>query len=327
MKKIFFVGDFFSNTGPAIVNKEIKLTLGEEDFYYSKNKGKISRILELTFKIIFSNNVCFCSFSKLNKLGIKISKIFHKKTCYIMHGFLKREYEINSIDNSVKLALEDYILNNVDMVICVSKSSMNFVKKYGYKTKFSYFYNNINKPEKINSHVNNNVVMSTGGLIPLKNNLEICKAIKIINDSDNDVKLKYIILGNSFNLKKELEKYDFVEFYETIPHDKCISLMKSCNLYIQNSEFETFGLSVIEALLSGCSILISKNVGAKDILKNINDDSIIFDTRDTKEIANKILKIINKPNNAYLLKTIEFEKYTKNIQLKRLVNLILNGDK
>lgn len=325
MKKIFFVGDFFSNTGPAIANKEIKSTLGENEYFFSTKIGKVSRIVELLFKIIFSKRICFCSFTQIDKIGIKICQLFHKKSYYIMHGFLKKEYEINLIDNPKKLLLEEFILNNVNMVICVSKSSMEYVKKIGYDTQFSYYFNNINRPKTISKHVSNNIVMSTGGLVPLKNNLEICKAIEKIN-TENNIKLKYIILGSSCNRRNELEKFDFVEFHETIPHEKCISLMKSCNLYIQNSEFETFGLSVVEALVSGCSILISKNVGAKDIFSDITNDSIIFNTHDISEIATKILQILDNPNND-LVKKIQFEKYSKDKQIAKLVNLIMNGDK
>ena len=323
MKKIFFVGDFISNTGPAIVNKEIKKQLGNKEFVYSEACGKISRIFELFFKIIICKKVCFCSFSQINKLGIILCKIFRKDSFYIMHGYLKREYEINSIDNISKLNLEDYILNNVKMTICVSKSAMNYViKTSDYKCKFSYFYNNINKPFKVRSHINNNVVMSTGGLVPLKNNIVVCEAIDFIN-KNYDLNLKYIILGNSFNSLNLLDKYDFVEFHNTLPHDECLKLMHNCNLYIQNSEFETFGLSVVEALSCGCSILISKNVGSIDILNNINDDSIINDTHNIYEISNKIVKLLSNPNND-LLNRINFDKYTADEQASRLVKLIMN---
>lgn len=320
MKDIFFVGDFKNNNGPANVNKEIKKTLGTEKYCYSNSSGKLTRIVELVFKTISSRNICFCSFSKIDIIGIKICKILKKKTSYIMHGYIKKEQEING-ERTKAIDDEKFILNNVNKIICVSELCSEYIKQEGYPASIYYIYNNI--PSVIPQHKNikqENLIMSTGGLIPLKNNLKICEAIKKINSSSKE-QLIYVILGDSYNNKEQLKKYKFVRFYKCLPHDKCINLMQKTNLYIQNSKFETFGLSVIEALFEGCNILISKNVGAIGIFDNISSKSIIMDVDDINEIASKIQYILKHPNKN-LIKKIDLKKMNQHEQLRQLVKII-----
>lgn len=325
MKKIFFVGDFYSNTGPSIVNKNIKKNFGNKSFCYSLATNKFFRIIELIIKIFISKNICFSGFSNINYLGIRMCKFLNKKCFYIMHGYLKKEYEINNTFDDKKLKLEDYILNNVDKTICVSEPFMNYMKNEGYKTSFTYFYSNV--PDSIDNSKriikDKNLIMSTGGLLSIKNNLIICEAIEELNKKRkiND-KIKYVIVGNSNGEYDKIKKYDFVKFYETVPHKKCLELMENAYLYIQNSLFETFNLSIMESLTKGCSVLLSKNLGITGIFKNIDSNSLIENVNDKKEIVLKIDRILNEPNNKIMIDNIDFEKCGEKYQFKRLLSII-----
>ena len=328
MKKIFFVGDFYSNTGPSIVNKKLKNNLGNKFFCYSLVTNKFIRIIELIIKILISKNICFSGFSNINYLGIRLCKLFNKRCFYIMHGYLKKEYEINNTSDDKKLKLENYILNNVNKVICVSESFMNYMKNEGYRTSFAYFYSNV--PNSINNKKtikDKNMIMSTGGLLPIKNNLIICEAIEELNKKrNNDNKIKYVIVGNSNGQYDRIKNYDFVKFYETVPHKKCMELMGNAYLYIQNSIFETFNLSIMESLEKGCNVLMSKNLGITGIFKNIDIDNLIENVNDKKEIEIKIDKILNHPNNESMISNIDFEKCCEKYQIKKLLNIICGKD-
>lgn len=292
MNKIFFLGDFKSNTGPANVNKNIKKILKEKAIYSTK-EGKISRVFEMIYKIIISNYIVFCSFSKLDIYGIKLAKLLNKKTIYLMHGYVNYEQAINKSYNTKKIKQEEYIINNVDKVICVSKLLINKVNK-DYPLKLDYIYNGINFDEIIKYKTNKKEfqIISTGGGMPQKNNLIICQAIKMLNDEFN-FKLKYIVMGKTYGYKERFLKYDFVEFYETLPYEECLKKIAESALYIQNSSFETFGLSIAEAICLDCKILISNNVGIIDLLQNISENEIIYNINNIDEIMKKILILIN----------------------------------
>lgn len=317
MYKVFFVGDFKSETGPAIANKAIRKGLeNEEDILYSYANSKVGRIIELTIKTLLCKYIVFCSSSQLNIYGIKLAKLLNKKKIYIMHGYESYEYKMNNnyIEDYKYIKIKKYekfIFENVDKIICVSKCFMHFMIKNEskYKYKFDYNFNGININEvkqlsRNSSKKKSNQIVSIGGGMKRKNNIAICRAISIINKRYS-LDIKYIVIGSGYTDKDEICKYDFVEYYEKLPNNKVIKIMNESSLYIQNSYMETFGIAILEALYSGCNCLISQYVGSKDILNNIEENDIIFDPDDIDEIITKILNIFKIPNNKRLRESIE----------------------
>lgn len=295
--RTFFVGDFLTSTGPAIVNANIKKSVGNRGLY-SNAKNNLFRVFECFFKTLVSDCVFFCSFSKLDIIGIKFAKFFNKPTFYLMHGRISKENMLNGISNLKIEKEEKYLLDNINYIFCVSKQLYEEISLEGFKEKADYIFNGIDyKKIIINSNVkkDKNIIMSTGGLMPRKNNIIICEAIKKINKNYNK-NIKYLILGEDYGNLELIKKYNFVKFYSSMKQEECLKYMKKSFLYIQNSCYETFGLAAIEALVNDCNLLISKNIGSKDIIKTINNDDIIFDINDVNEIANKILKVFEKPN-------------------------------
>lgn len=77
---------------------------------------------------------------------------------------------------------------------------------------------------------------------------------------------------------------------------------------------ETFGFTVLEAISYGVPVIISKNVGAKDIVKKAG---IIIDTSNTNELKNAIKLVIS---NKEILK--EMNKEAFNCKLPNMDNLL-----
>lgn len=304
----FFVGDFYTNTGPAIVNSNIKKCIRDRGIY-SKAKNKILRVFELVVKMLICDCVFFCSFSKINIIGIKIAKVLKKKTFYLVHGRIKKENEINNVIDLSAEKDEKYILDNINYIICVSKQIYEEISNEGYHEKCDYIFNGIDYTKlAVKKHKKNmKLIMSTGGLLPIKNNLIVCEAINILNKEYN-YDLKYLIVGNDCNNSDCLKKYKFVKFLNSVSHKKCLELMSESFLYIQNSIYETFGLAIVEALVNDCNLLISENVGSKDIITTLNEHDLIFDVNNVIEISNKILKIIENPNIDRLKRGLDINK-------------------
>ncbi len=300
MKKIYWIGDMINNTGPAIVNKSYYPYLKNKVVFYFNNK-KIPRIINFILNLPFRNIIVVSGFSKLNYYMIRISNIFHKKTIYIMHGYVKEELEREGITSTEKSIIEYKLLSKVDKVICVSKMFCKYMKAQlpDLKLKFDYVNNGVqteNGSRKILKDSNYFTIISIGGGSKNKNNLIVCEAIKKISKKN----IRFIVVGKNGEDGKKIRNYPFVDYYESLSHDEVLSKMCKSNLYIQNSFFETFGLSVVEALSCGCDILVSKNIGALSILKNISCNDIIINVGDIDEIVNKIkLKIKNISNITY----------------------------
>lgn len=308
--KLFIIGDFVSNTGPAIVNKNIKKNIKQA--YYSKEISKKRRIMEMVKVIPNVDTILLCDYSKANILAILIAKLFKKKIFYLMHGFIKYENQLNGNEKRINDIIEKYIMKNVTKVYCVSKKTMLHMKSVypEIEKQFDYAYNGIDftkilyeKNKYKCNNKQNNVIISTGGSLPLKCNINVCKAIRELNGKGNN--LKYVIVGKmESGFKEEIKEFEFVECVGEIEYSKSIEKMCESRIYIQNSKFETFGLAVMESLICGCDLLISKNIGCIDLIKSIEDDDIINDVDSIDEIAKKIENLIKKSNNLKLMNSI-----------------------
>ena len=312
LMKIFFVGDFTSNTGPAMANKMLRKGLSNKKVIYSDSRTKLTRVIELIFKMLICDCVCFCSYSQLNFIGIKIAKLLFKKTFYIMHGYSTYEYKINNevvnLDKLTKIhKREKYIFENVEKIFCVSKKFMEFMKatEPDYSHKFDYNFNGIDlkKNESIalvfKQYKKEKQVVSIGGGMKRKNNLVVCQAINKLNREKN-LGLEYIVIGLPYTDKEQICSFGFVKYYDNLPHDRVLEILAESHIYIQNSSFETFGLAVIEALACNCNLLISNQVGAMDVINTIDSQDLIYNVEDIDEIAIKIEYLLMKGNHEKL---------------------------
>lgn len=310
--KNLIIGDFTSNTGPAIVNKNIDQVMGRQNEYSVATK-KWHRFLELIIKIPRANVVIFSGISLAVPIGIKWCKIWKKPSMYIMHGYLQKENSINGVVDLKFNQCEQYILAHVDKIICVSERFSTYLKQElpEYTEKITYVNNGIDWKDfeftPISAiHGNEFRIISMGGGMKRKNNLAICKAIDLLQKRGFST-IKYIVIGNDFTDKEAISHYPFVAYIDYLPHEKILELLSTADLYIQNSYFETFGLAIVEALMRGCNLLISKNVGALSVINHCLETDIINDVEDTEEIAYKIWFNLNHPNNKRLIESINQE--------------------
>lgn len=314
MKKLF-IGDFNNSTGPSIVNQNLNKNSDEFICFEGKN------VISLFFKIKKTKSVLISSLSKINIVALVYAKILRKKTFYLMHGYASVENEIAGNHNFVEELIEKFTLKFSDKIICVSENFAKYLKKHlkRYKDKIAFANNGVDITYTLaKEHETETVnVISVGGGMRRKKNLAVCKAIEKMNTS---TKINFIVIGKLLEDGDIIRQYDFVKYYEKISHKQVLEFMRKSNIYIQNSIFETFGLAVMEALFSGCSLLLSKNIGALSVLDIKDDNYIIYDVDNENEIAEKIEYVIKKPNNETLLSSIKVE----NLSWKRMANDVIN---
>ena len=310
--KVLIVGDFKNNTGPASVNKTMKLL--DDSIEISVEEGRVRRIIELFIKLIKADYIVFSGLSKLNLIGFKLTKIFNKKSAYLMHGYSKVENELEGIIKEELIIKEREVLKQAPVIICVSKLFMEQMKEmeYQYKEKFNYIMNPVNTKIFLQNQTvdrNENLIISVGGGKKRKNILNICKAIELLNQKYNK-KYKFLVVGSNEGDIDKIKAFKFVQYIESIEYINMPKYYSKCKLYIQNSSFETFGLAPVEALLCGANILISNNIGCRDILP-LKESDIILNVNDIEEIARKILINMKVENNTYLKKGMAKNKFSK----------------
>ena len=296
---IYYAGDFVSNNGPAVVNKNYLRYLNDSVYAYIGN-GKIIRVLHFISKLTRTKIILVSGMSKFHLNLIKIGKRLGMPTYYLMHGYIKLESELNGTTYSGdKARAESELLANVDTIICVSENFCNYLKKGlpNLSNKITYVNNGVQKQKKqiINLDKPRSVfnILSIGGGMPRKNNLQICRAIELIGDDS----ICFTVIGPKHRDGDLIASYSFVNYIDSANHDEVLKQMKNSHLYIQNSSFETFGLAVCEAIGQGCDVLLSKHIGAISIIDNLYSNSIINNNDDIDYISRKIkYKMYHKSN-------------------------------
>lgn len=296
IKKVYFAGDFLSDTGPGQVNKNYYKYLNNE-IYVCKSNNKIIRIAHFVSKLLFVDEIIVSGLSKFHLDIVKIAKLFGKKTFYLMHGYNVIEYKFSNVVDPNRLLLEKDLLDEVDVIICVSEKFADIMNAYRPKLsgKISFVNNGVDTLIN-NSQQNRNgkyTILSVGGGMKRKNNLDVCRAINSLNNTS----IKFIVIGDEGDDGEEIRKFPFVTYYDKLSHSEVIEMMKSSDLYVQNSKFETFGLAVCEAVAQSCDVLLSENVGAISVIDNIDSLRIISKDDSYSDIASRIEKLVKQRDN------------------------------
>ena len=300
--KIFFLGQNRGSNGPSNVNKALIKNFSSE-FSYIKCKNKIARSFEMAFKIV-SSDVTVISGLSMNGYHVAcLAKKFNKKVIYIMHGCSAYESKLNGETNAAAEQTENNILNKSDLILAVSEKFSKWLKKEypEFAGKINFLNNGLEKPDygNLNFEKIPGSIIATGGDRNSKNNAVLCK---VIERMDGETFL--FVYGHIHNRKPEATKY--TRYMGAVPHSELYRQMAKSEIFVLNSLFEPFNLSVIDALNCKCSVLVSNNAGVADLL-NLNDEDIIYDPNDTDEIEEKIKYLLKHPNYERIFHDLDYE--------------------
>ncbi|PKN76342.1 MAG: hypothetical protein CVU52_05185 [Deltaproteobacteria bacterium HGW-Deltaproteobacteria-10] len=112
-------------------------------------------------------------------------------------------------------------------------------------------------------------------------------------------KFKLIVAGKGnikkyTHLAKELGIISNVIFTGPVNKEKMIRMYLAADLYVMLSKFDTFGMVVLEAMAAGLPVIISSNVGAKDLVQEGQNGFIINDTSDSDYIAARVAQLLDE---------------------------------
>lgn len=309
-RHILFAGNYWINTGPSIVNKNLVNNLPPE-ILRLKSRNLIALMFECLWKMAKSRIVIFSSMSNFDYFRILLAKLFQNKIVYIMHGCLELEFKANKANNRIGLVNERLMLKNADKILCVSKQYRDLMSlQYPmYSNKMDVLSNGIDWQSysklTCRRERKRQIILIGGGRVT-KRNLQVCKAVERINHNTAEI-VNVIVYGNYMQCddSDEIAAFSFVEFYDILPHDLFLEKLQESQLFIQNSDLESFSIGLIEAVACGCDILFSKNVGAREVFGEIQSEDQIENPLDINEIEEKIRYILEHSNNKRLLCSID----------------------
>lgn len=324
--RVFLAGDSWSGLGPANVTYQIikEMPAGTR-FLISRNR--FIRLAEQVIYTLSSNVIVYSGFSAQSLIVFFIAKIFHKPSFYLIHGNIEYEGRINGGLCLKLVNIERKILKSTDYILAVSEPFEKWLKNQypEYKDKIFHLTNGIDwtqMPSFVNMNKEKNSILTIGGGVPQKNILTICKAISQIYLEQPDCDIKLIVLGSDGLDSEEIKRYPFVDYQGMVSHEQVLERMCRTSLYVQTSIFESFGLALIEALICGCSIVASKDIGALSILDGLNDDDVVTNCYDINEVKSKILHVLQYPNQNRIIKSIDKENTSVKYRVKELLTII-----
>lgn len=115
--------------------------------------------------------------------------------------------------------------------------------------------------------------------------LEVKKRVKFIMAGDGDMMEQVIRMAVDLGIERQVLFSGFLKGAEVA------RAYGSADLYVMPSVSEPFGIAPLEAIRQGVPVLISKQSGVSEVLKN----ALRADFWDIDEMANKVISVLNYP--------------------------------
>jgi len=201
--------------------------------------------------------------------------------------------------NTQVFALETAGMQNADKVITVSNmTKATVVNKYGIDPqKVTTVYNAVEpvfiEKNQYKKNVDEKIVTFLGRITYQKGPAYFINAAKKVLDKSDNVRFVMAGSGDMFRQMikyaaklKISDKFHFTDFLKGDDVDKMFAIS---DVYVMPSISEPFGISPLEAMRSNVPVIISKQSGVAEILKN----AIKVDFWDEDAMADAIYALIN----------------------------------
>ncbi len=111
--------------------------------------------------------------------------------------------------------------------------------------------------------------------------------------------LKLLIVGRSGTaqyeaLARTLGIHQDVLYTGVIPHERIAEFYLASDLFAMPSRFDTFGLTVVEAMAAALPVIVSTNVGAKDLVTQGLNGFIVDNEKHGEQIGHALSVLINR---------------------------------
>lgn len=201
--------------------------------------------------------------------------------------------------------IERYGMENADKIIAVSYYTKNIiVNRYGIDPeKVVVVHNAVNKHRNVDqltikSHFNEKIVLFLGRVTMQKGPDYFIEAAYQVYKKIKNV--RFVMAGNGDMLPRMilrmaalgmLDRFHFTGFLQGLDVERMYAMS---DLYVMPSVSEPFGIAPFEALLYDVPIIISKQSGVAEVLKN----AIKIDFWDVNKMADWMIKLLEDENLA-----------------------------
>ena len=302
----------------VIFNKAYDMSCVFPQYYLSlglSNEAK-QEIKKFRPQIIHLNELSFSlnqiiKFAKLNKIKIVASYHTDYKKSVISSFPHSLFIHKGGLFNKILTRFQSQIMKDADCIISPSLFYQSQLKNQFNKKIFcvpypitnDFFQKNRTVPIKISK------LLTISRLSGEKHIEILIDAVALLKN-----KFSLTIVGEGVDRKtledktKKLGLEKIVKFAGWVKHEDLPRLLKNHHLYVSPSDFETFGISYIEALASQIPCVVYDFPVSREVIPN--NMAVFIKSLDPKQWANELLKLQNNRNIYQRLK----QNISKNYQ-------------
>lgn len=313
--KVLFATKLEGNTGPTNANRSFFEHWPDgDDVRQVSGGGKVAKALSAIGGALWCDAVVSFGPGLLDNLVSVVAAKRNVPRIGFCHGYAPFENEINRMGRTEREmgAFVEW-LDGLDAVATNSGLQKGFIeaRQPSLKGKVEVTLLGVEsfpiKQRDLRGTGRGHVVVSvSGGTRLIKGNDVVARAVALMRDEGIDVELR--VYGRRYSENPQLDR--LVEscgsYRGQLPKDAFFAELEEADVFVMDSRHESFGLSAVDALAAGCSLLISANCGVREIL-GVESCDLVTDCEDAREVADKISYLVENPNNDRLCRSIDFE--------------------
>jgi UDP-glucose:(heptosyl)LPS alpha-1,3-glucosyltransferase len=152
-------------------------------------------------------------------------------------------------------------------------------------------------------HESDTVILFVGMNFELKGLDQLLSAMAKIKTTHHETRLKLLVVGKG-NVRKYRKMAQSAGlggdvFFAGVIKEKMEEMYLSADIYAMLSAFDTFGMTVLEAMAASLPVIISHNVGAKDLIQE-GVNGFIVHREDIDAISRRILLLLDIEKRIYM---------------------------
>jgi len=235
-----------------------------------------------------------------------------------LHNFITKNILINNIKQA-------------DLICVTSNVLKKHCLKYSQKTSviipFGIDFSKFNRHEKITKH--EFVIGCVKSLETVYRIDLLIDAFSKIQKTHKNTSLKLLIVGGGsleHELKAKVNELGInhvVEFTGKVPHEDVPKYYQKMDVFCNLSTYESFGVSIIEAMACGAVVISTKTEGAEEIISNENI-GLLIEIGNLDQLVEKMNELIKNSQlrnqlSEAALKYVQ-EKYDWNNNVFEMIN-------
>lgn len=256
---------------------------------------KAFRYLPTRYKIVHIHSASYSDFYR-SGIFVLLFKLFRKKVILHIHG---AEFEKFHAHNPRSV---NYICHKADMLVTVSNYFVNFLKQVNLNDNVALLHNSI---PSIIAKTNNNcthpdtLILSYFGVITGRKGIfEVLEAIAICKNRLH-TNIEFHIGGNG-EIDRMHDTISRLGLQDTVIYDGWLGenekkqLLEKSDIFIHPSYFESFGISILEAIGHEIPVITTAVGGITDLVTD-RFNGIVVEPGNVEQIAEAIIYLANHP--------------------------------